>query len=36
LPYHELHFGKPNADYYVDDKMLDMNDLLELFGQSEE
>lgn len=25
LKYHELHFGKPNADYYVDDKMLDMN-----------
>ena len=30
-PYHELHFGKPNADYYVDDKMLDMNDLLKMF-----
>ncbi len=30
LKYHELHFGKPNADYYVDDKMLDMNLLLEL------
>lgn len=25
LKYHELHFGKPNADYYIDDKMLDMN-----------
>lgn len=31
LQYHELHFGKPNADYYVDDKMLNMNKLLELF-----
>lgn len=25
LHYHELHFGKPNADYYVDDKMIDMD-----------
>lgn len=33
LKYHELHFGKPNADYYIDDKMLDMNELLEMFGQ---
>lgn len=31
LHYHELHFGKPNADYYVDDKMLNMNKLLEFF-----
>lgn len=31
LKYNELHFGKPNADYYVDDKMLDMNKLLEMF-----
>lgn len=30
LKYHELHFGKPNADYYIDDKMLDMKLLLEL------
>ena len=30
VKYHELHFGKPNADYYVDDKMLDMKLLLEL------
>lgn len=29
--YHELHFGKPNADFYVDDKMIDMNKLLNLF-----
>ncbi len=28
--YHELHFGKPNADYYVDDKMFPMEQLLEL------
>lgn len=27
LKYHELHFGKPNADYYVDDKMLSMESL---------
>ena len=31
LKYHELHFGKPNADYYVDDKMLNLDKLLELF-----
>jgi CMP-N-acetylneuraminic acid synthetase len=30
LSYHELHFGKPNADFYVDDKMLDMNQLIEI------
>ena len=30
LKYHELYFGKPNADYYVDDKMLDMNVLLQV------
>ncbi|MGF7143663.1 CMP-N-acetylneuraminic acid synthetase [Anaerotaenia torta] len=31
LKYHELHFGKPNADYYVDDKMMDMNRLMSMF-----
>lgn len=35
LKYHELHFGKPNADYYVDDKMLDMNLLLDLVEEDE-
>jgi len=30
LQYHELHFGKPNADYYIDDKMIDMGLLLQL------
>ncbi len=33
VKYHELHFGKPNADYYVDDKMLDMNALYAYFGE---
>ncbi|WP_274309192.1 acylneuraminate cytidylyltransferase family protein [Solibacillus daqui] len=28
LQYHELHFGKPNADFYIDDKMLNMFDLM--------
>lgn len=28
LKYHELLFGKPNADYYVDDKALYVEDLL--------
>jgi CMP-N,N'-diacetyllegionaminic acid synthase len=31
VKYHELHFGKPNADYYVDDKFIDMNVLMEMF-----
>jgi CMP-N-acetylneuraminic acid synthetase len=31
VQYHELHFGKPNADYYVDDKFIDMKVLLEMF-----
>ena len=31
LNYHELHFGKPNGDYYVDDKMIPMSKLMELF-----
>lgn len=25
VKYHELHFGKPNADYYIDDKMLPLS-----------
>ena len=32
LCYHELHFGKPNADYYIDDKMIDMDYLRELLS----
>lgn len=32
LLYHELHFGKPNADYYIDDKMLDMDYLIGLLS----
>ncbi|SFR58832.1 acylneuraminate cytidylyltransferase family protein [Anaeromicropila populeti] len=31
LKYHQLHFGKPNADYYVDDKMLSLNSLYDIF-----
>lgn len=30
LHYHELYFGKPNADYYIDDKMVDMDYLKEI------
>lgn len=26
LKYHELHFGKPYADYYIDDKAKDVFD----------
>ena len=32
LNYHELYFGKPNADYYIDDKMIDMNYLKDLLS----
>ena len=32
VKHHELHFGKPNADYYIDDKMLDMNKLQEILS----
>lgn len=31
VKYHELHFGKPNADYYIDDKMITMERLLDYF-----
>ncbi len=31
--YHELHFGKPNADFYVDDHMISMDRLIELLGK---
>lgn len=31
VKYHELHFGKPNADYYIDDKSLELEQLLKLF-----
>ncbi len=27
VPFHELHFGKPAADYYIDDRMLSPRDL---------
>ncbi len=30
--YHSLHFGKPNADYYIDDRMLGMEKLIDYFG----
>lgn len=33
VKYHELKFGKPNADYYVDDKMLGMDKLYQMFGK---
>ena len=33
VKYHELHMGKPNADFYVDDKMLDLNFLYREFGE---
>lgn len=28
--YHELKFGKPAADYYIDDRMLSMHDVMQL------
>lgn len=32
VKYNELHMGKPNADYYVDDKMLSIKFLYDEFG----
>ena len=34
LKYHELHFTKPNADFYVDDKMMDLAFLYKEFGDA--
>lgn len=36
VKYHELHMGKPNADYYVDDKMLSLSFLYDVFGKEEQ
>jgi len=33
VKYHELHMGKPNADYYVDDRMLSLSFLYDVFGE---
>lgn len=33
VKYHELKFGKPNADYYIDDKMLSLERLYNLFAE---
>jgi len=33
VKYHQLFFGKPNADYYIDDKMLDMERLYHIFDE---
>lgn len=30
VPHHELHYGKPAADFYIDDKMLSLADLAAL------
>lgn len=30
--HHELRFGKPAGDYYVDDRMVSLDDLSRLFG----
>lgn len=32
VSYHELHMGKPNADYYVDDHFLSLDFLYDEFG----
>ncbi|MBQ4231799.1 MAG: acylneuraminate cytidylyltransferase [Lachnospiraceae bacterium] len=32
VPYDELIFGKPNADFYIDDKMIDMDILEDYFS----
>jgi len=30
--YHELHFGKPSADYYIDDKLISILELKKMFS----
>jgi hypothetical protein len=30
VKYHRLHFGKPAADYYIDDKMIGLDTLAQL------
>ncbi len=35
VSYHELHFGKPDADFYVDDKMLELTSLISLFATTD-
>lgn len=35
VKYHQLMFGKPNADYYIDDKMLDMQTLYDILGEEQ-
>lgn len=27
IPFHELHFGKPDADYYVDDRFIPIKEI---------
>lgn len=34
VKYHELKFGKPDADFYIDDKMADLEEIMELFHKS--
>ncbi|OGF00940.1 MAG: hypothetical protein A2509_04010 [Candidatus Edwardsbacteria bacterium RIFOXYD12_FULL_50_11] len=33
LRYHQLMFGKPAADYYIDDRMISLEQLKDQFGQ---
>jgi len=30
VPYHELHFGKPAGDFYVDDRMVPLSEILRI------
>lgn len=30
VKYHSLHFGKPNADFYIDDKLISIRDIINL------
>jgi CMP-N,N'-diacetyllegionaminic acid synthase len=34
VKYHELHFGKPAADYYVDDRMISLDNLKKLLDRN--
>lgn len=31
VKYHELYFGKPHADYYIDDRLININNIKKIF-----
>lgn len=35
VKYHELKFGKPAADYYIDDRFIDLKSLVQMLNENE-